>query len=539
MARPPPGLALGLGLALLAAALVGAASSPPARPPTRVAKTETHDPAFEDWWKRPAVAASGQQQKGPKLLVDASLQRRRDGLRELALEFGTPPRVTSADGASSPASPSSSSPSSSSSTLTQQALARAQWNLDRIDARFPPTLDRLYAFNASRQGAGVTIYTIDSGIIAEHVEFACAPGEGGGGGGGGGEGGGGSRCSRAEEGPAFLSPSEEGEEQQPRPPTSRDCDGHGTHVASTAAGRRVGVAKRARVVALRVLDCRGTGTIDDVIAALDWVRANAKKPAVVTMSLGVPSGPWSEPLEEAVRRVVVEAGVPAVVASGNSGVDACGVAPARVPEALTVAATDLRGSKFGPGVDRVSGAGGGGAAYFHAQGRRDGAGASPSSLRDTVYSYSNTGACVDLFAPGVEILAACGGVSRCGTVSPRAMAWATGTSMAVPHIAGAAAVFLGEHPDATPAMVRAALVGSATRGALSGDGVEDVVGGRARAGRTRGGDGGDGGGGGGGGEGLRSSSDAEDDGQDAGGVRRSTPDLTLYTRALAGEEGGR
>lgn len=504
---PPTALLLVL-LALAAATPRPCSAAHGAAP--RLRKTESFDPAFEGWWQPPSVAA--QDGKAPNMLVDAELQRRRDDLRALALEFRSPPPPPRVSGADGPSSSHSSPPSS----FTKQPLARAQWNLDRIDQSFPPALDRTYAYNGSRQGQGVTIYTIDSGIIAEHDEFACDDGDGDDG-----------ACSRAEEGPVFLSEGD-GDCAVGSSLSSRDIDGHGSHVASSAIGRRVGVAKRARVVAIRVLDCSGTGTIADVISALDFVRRNARKPAVVTMSLGVPSGPWSEGLEEAVRRVVVEAGVTAVVASGNSGVDACGVAPARVREAITVAATDLEG--------KFDGAGGEGGSLLM---RRAGplpppppsssSSSSSSRLRDTVYAYSNTGPCVDILAPGVEILGACGGASRCGKVTPRAMAWATGTSMAVPHIAGAAAVYLGEHPGATPEEVRAALVGSATRGALSGDGVEETVvlegvddeedgsaaagGGRMRS---------TGGGGGGG------ASEADDR------VLGSTPDLTLYTRAVAG-----
>jgi subtilisin family serine protease len=551
-----------------AVALVVLPRSAAAAPlPPRVSKTEAFDPAFQGWWQEaaegdgmsapPSVlaqdgAAAGSGGGGgggpgrgvflPSFLVDASVAARRKELLRLTTGFRQqqqqeeqqdqqqeqdqppPPRVTSAEGPTPPPTISASSSTSSSSTsLRRQRLAAAQWGLDRIDAR-APSLDRLYAYNASRLGEGVTIYTIDSGVVAEHEEFACEEDRG--------EAGAGSAfCSRAEAGPSFLS---EGAHGGDDPSTSRDCDGHGTHVASTAVGRRVGVAKRARVVALRVLDCNGTGTIDDVVSALEYVRREAKRPAVVTLSLGVPAGEWSATLERAVRSVVVERGITVVVASGNSDVDACTISPARVPEALTVAATDLEG-KFGDaaamlviGGARVGGVGGGNALdRVPSSSRRT---PPVALLRDSVYAFSNTGPCVDLFAPGVDILAACGGARRCGRVTPDAYAWASGTSMSVPHVAGLAAVFLGAHPDASPEDVRAALVGSATRGQLSGGG---------QGGEGEGSDAGDGGGAVGG---LRSpdapTRAAGGGGEDGGAavVLESTPDLQLYTRAVAGAE---
>lgn len=512
-------LLLLLFLLALAASSTSARASPsfPSPPPRlRVAKTEGVDPAFQNWWLADKAAVSAQDDT--RLLVDPRVQAKRLELKTLADAFfeegeedaaDRPPRVAAADGAAS----------SSPSSLSRQHLAPSQWNLDRIDARYP-SLDRGYEYNASRAGEGVTIWTVDSGIIAEHDEFACW-----------GEEGKEEGCSRAQEGPSFLSDGSS-------PSSSRDCDGHGTHVASTAIGRRVGVAKRARVVALRVLDCNGTGTIEDVVSALEYVRLHAKRPAIVTLSLGVPSGPYSEALERAVRDVVLEAQIPVVVASGNSGVDACGVAPARVPEALTVAATDLESKFSGTGLDGVAGGSSGSTAELLSDGR----GVPPPHhlLRDTVYPFSNLGRCVDLFSPGVDILAACGGARRCERLGPSAYAWATGTSMAAPHVAGLAAVLLSAHPEATPSEVRRALVGTATRGVLTGGGVGSgggvaVVGGReaGRGGsRLRASAEGRGARRGGGGDGAEQADD-----QGVAGLDWS-PDLTLYTRAVAagGEE---
>jgi subtilisin family serine protease len=195
-----------------------------------------------------------------------------------------------------------------------------------------------------------------------------------------------------------------------------DCDGHGTHVAGTIAGTAHGVAKQANVVAVRVLDCAGSGTTETVLAGVDWVTANAKRPAVANMSLG--GGP-DRALEDAVRRSIAS-GITYAISAGNGFAgqprEACDQSPARVAEALTVSATDRT---------------------------------------DTRAPWANYGTCVDLFAPGVEITSAYGtgdGVTE--TLS--------GTSMSAPHVAGAAALYLATHPYAMPAQVGEALVASAT-----------------------------------------------------------------------------
>jgi subtilisin family serine protease len=199
-----------------------------------------------------------------------------------------------------------------------------------------------------------------------------------------------------------------------------DCHGHGTHVAGTVAGSRYGVAKTATVVPVRVLDCAGSGTSSGVIAGLDWVAKNRSGAAVVNMSLG---GTASSSLDDAVRRVVAS-GVQVVVAAGNETVDACTSSPARVAEALTVGAT---------------------------------------ANSDARASFSNYGSCLDLFAPGASI-------TSLGISSRTATATMSGTSMAAPHVAGAAALVLEGAPSSTPATVASTLLGAATSGVVTGAG---------------------------------------------------------------------
>ena len=200
-----------------------------------------------------------------------------------------------------------------------------------------------------------------------------------------------------------------------------DCNGHGTHVAGTVAGTTYGVAKTATIVPVRVLNCRGSGTTSGVIAGLDWVaQDHTTGPAVVNMSLG---GGASATLDAAVLGVVND-GVSVVVAAGNSNADACASSPARVPQAVTVGAT-------------VS--------------------------TDGRASYSNFGACLDLFAPGSAITSA-------WKSSDTATNTISGTSMASPHVAGVAAVLLSRTPSLTPIQVAAALTSSATSGIVTSAG---------------------------------------------------------------------
>lgn len=191
-----------------------------------------------------------------------------------------------------------------------------------------------------------------------------------------------------------------------------DCTGHGTHVAGTAAGSSVGVAPAAQLVPVRVISCAGSSWGSSVLQGLDWVAANGLRPAVVNLSLG---GGASAALDAAVARLT-SAGFVVVAAAGNDNRDACAVSPARAPTALTVGATDLS---------------------------------------DTRASFSNFGRCLDLFAPGMGILsAAAAGGSTLLTMN--------GTSMAAPHVAGAAALLLQSRPKLTAAQVATQLASQAT-----------------------------------------------------------------------------
>lgn len=257
-----------------------------------------------------------------------------------------------------------------------QQQSSPTWPLDRIDQRALP-LNALYSYSAT--GAGVRIYIVDSGVRSTHAEFT----------------------GRILSGYTSVSDGR----------GTEDCHGHGTHVAGIAAGSTYGVAKGASIVPVRVLNCNGSGSNSSVIAGLDWVAANAVKPAVVNMSLG---GSASTAVDNAVAKVVA-AGVVVAVAAGNSKADACNSSPARAASALTVAAT---------------------------------------TSSDTRASYSNWGKCVDLFAPGDSVLSA-------GIASDSATATLSGTSMASPHVAGASALLL-EGTTNSPATIEQLLESRAT-----------------------------------------------------------------------------
>ncbi|MCA2213733.1 S8 family peptidase [Jidongwangia harbinensis] len=249
------------------------------------------------------------------------------------------------------------------------------WGLDRIDQATLP-LSTSYTY---RPAANVTAYVLDTGIRIGHTEFG----------------------GRARNGYDFIDSD----------PVANDCNGHGTHVAGTIGGRTYGVAKDVRLVGVRVLDCRGSGSYSTIIAGVDWVTRNATRPAVANMSLG---GGGSKALDDAVRRSIA-AGITYAVAAGNEARDACTQSPARTPEAITVGATDST---------------------------------------DARAAFSNHGRCLDLFAPGARIGSA-------SSKSDTGVVLMSGTSMASPHVAGVAALVLGAHPGYAPKAVRDAVVANA------------------------------------------------------------------------------
>ena len=244
------------------------------------------------------------------------------------------------------------------------------WGLDRIDDE-SLSLDNTYDYVST--GLGVTAYVIDTGIEVTHPDFG---------------------------GRAKLGYSAVGGK-------ATDCNGHGTHVAGTIGGTKYGVAKKVNLVAIKVLNCAGSGTNSGVIAGINWVIKNHvnSTAAVANLSLG---GGFSQTLNNAVSNLVSDS-VTVVLAAGNENVDACTSSPASTPTAITVAA---------------------------------------STSADLMAYFSNYGTCVDVIAPGVGITSTW---LKSGTNT------ISGTSMAAPHVAGLAARYLQGNLTAQPGVVGDAL----------------------------------------------------------------------------------
>ncbi|MEV4478590.1 S8 family peptidase [Micromonospora coxensis] len=257
------------------------------------------------------------------------------------------------------------------------------WGLDRIDQRSLP-LSRSYTY--PNTASNVRAYIIDTGIRTTHSDFG----------------------GRASWGTNTVDTN------------NTDCNGHGTHVAGTVGGTAYGVAKGVRLVAVKVLNCSGSGSTTGVVNGINWVTRNAVKPAVANMSLG---GGASTSIDSAVSSSI-SAGISYVVAAGNSNANACSYSPARVGAAITVGST---------------------------------------TSTDARSSFSNYGSCVDIFAPGSSIVSA----YRTSDTSTSTL---SGTSMASPHVAGAAALVLSANPSYTPAQVASYLTTNATTGKVTSPG---------------------------------------------------------------------
>lgn len=279
------------------------------------------------------------------------------------------------------------------------------WHLDRINQRTLP-LDNVSLPSASLNGAGIDIYIVDTGINYSHEQFG----------------------GRAVYG-IDIARTASGSVVEPR---GSDCDGHGTHVSSVAAGVTTGVAPGSRIFSVRVLDCNGLGEVADVVKGLRWIADHhtAGRLAVANLSLGVDLGDDGGPLDKAVRTLVAD-GVVVIVAAGNGDsagrpIDACRISPADEPIALTVGAV---------------------------------------TVDDSLAPYSNYGPCIDVFAPGGSNQRP---VVGAWYTSPTAYNNEKGTSMASPLAAGYAALLSQQQPHLCPSQIHDAVVARATPSVVTG-----------------------------------------------------------------------
>jgi subtilisin family serine protease len=289
-------------------------------------------------------------------------------------------------------------------TMALTAPVGTPWHLDRINqAKLP--LDGNSVFGPLT-GAGIDIYIVDTGIRGSHEQV----------------------IGRVL--PGIDIPTDNGSSKVN--PVTSDCDGHGTHVAGLAAGSTVGVATRARLIAVRVLDCNGDGEVADVVNALQWVRAHHRSgvAAIVNLSFGVDLGDDGTSIDREVQALIDE-GVVVTVASGNGDaagrpIDACKIAPGDVPDALTVGAV---------------------------------------GILDVVAYYSNNGQCVDLYAPGGDRFR---GLESAWKDSDTDYEFDVGTSMASPLVAGYAALLAEQQPGMCATTISQAIIDRSTKGVIQG-----------------------------------------------------------------------
>ena len=270
-------------------------------------------------------------------------------------------------------------------TINEEQTSNAPWGLDRIDSR--SGRDNTYTY--TRTGKGVHAYIIDTGVRISHNEFEGRTGKG------------------------YSALNDRHGEN--------DCNGHGTHVAGIIGSKTYGVAKAVTIHGVRVLDCKGSGELADIISGIEWVLQNAELPAVVNMSLG---GKRSPALDEAVRRGI-DLGIPFVVAAGNDRRDACNYSPANIQEAITVGSTNQKDERSG---------------------------------------FSNYGLCVDIFAPGSSI-------KSLWKSNDRSTKTISGTSMASPHVAGVVALHLEEDANYSPSELSREIVKYASFGKVLNPGL--------------------------------------------------------------------